>query len=590
MKKFFNYFCLSFLGFIFVQSNFPQQISFQDMANAMGITFPIQYVRGSVSFCDFDGDGKDDLSFSSKDGYPLYIFKNSVTSFADVAASMNLSEQFDTKNLLWCDYDNDGDMDLFTAVDGETTYSRLYRNDGNNNFEDVTIEAGLSTEPTSCNAACWGDFNNDGWIDLYVTNYSEYSPNYLYKNNGDGTFTDVTIQAGVADSDDTPGFFKLPWAVVFFDYNNDDWQDIYIANDHYTGNTLFRNNGDGTFTNVNDESGAGVTGFMMGLAVGDYNDDGFLDIYVSNDPMGNKLLKNNGDGTFTDVADQLGLAVNKSCWGNNFFDFDNDGDLDLYVCVEAGSPNSWNPLFRNNGDGTFTEIHGIGLDFNNVSFGCAVGDYNNDGFYDIAVHNEQSYPNLFRNSSNNNKWIKIKLKGVECNRDGVGSKIEAYFNGKKVLRQTQCGISYMSQNCDATIIGVNNAGIVDSVIIKWAGSGNIDILRNLPVDTTITVTEGETVTDVKNSTVNPVEFELEQNYPNPFNPSTTIEYKLSKSSFVNLTIYDALGKETAVLINENKSPGIYKVNFNAENLTSGIYFYKFKTDNFTQIKKMILLK
>ncbi len=329
----------------------------------------------------------------------------------------------------------------------------------------------------------------------------------------------------------------------------------------------------------------------MGIAVGDYDENGFLDMYLSNDPFGNYLLKNNGDGTFTDVAEVLGVTVNKSCWGTNFFDYDNDGDLDLFVCTEIGQ----NAFFKNNGDETFTQLTGIGLDGAIKSFGCAVGDFDNNGFTDLAVHNEQSKPCVYKNAGGNNNWIKLNLIGVNANRDGIGSRIEAYLNGRKLIRETSCGISYMSQNSNSTIIGAGSNSEIDSIIVKWPGSGTVDILRNVSVNQTITLHEGETVVSVNEENNLPSEFELLQNYPNPFNPSTKIAYKLPENSMVKLTVYNLLGESTVSLINEYVPAGFHLVDFNAQNLNSGVYFYKIEAisengTKFNEIRKMILLK
>ncbi|MCH8034568.1 MAG: VCBS repeat-containing protein [Bacteroidetes bacterium] len=592
--KYFSTF--SFLFFLIVSFLMPaQQITFSDVAGSMGINHPFSFIRGSVSFCDFNGDGKDDLSFSSIEGLPMFIYRNDETWFTDVTNELGLVDSSRTMILLWSDYDNDGDKDLFTAVNSASSYSRLYRNDGWGVLKDVTLQAGLTDLPGSCNAACWGDFNNDGWIDLYVTNYREFDHNYLYMNNGDGTFTDVTEDAGVADTLRTTGNYKLPFAVIFFDYNNDGWQDIYIANDHFSGNTLFENNGDGTFEDVSEQTYSAMGGNMMGIAVGDYDNNGFLDLYLSNDPFGNFLLKNNGDETFTEVAVDLDVTVNKACWGTNFFDYDNDTDLDLYVCASVGSPNGINEFFENNGDGTFQRMKGIGLDNDYKSFGMSIGDFNNDGFYDIAVNNQQVLPNLFMNSSNANNWVKLNLVGVESNRDGIGSWIEVYNNGSMFIRETHCGISYMSQNSSSLIIGAGEETAIDSIIIKWAGSGNIDILRNVAVNQTITVEEGSTITSVEYEEFVPAEFVLEQNYPNPFNPSTTIKFNLTENSYVTLNIFNVLGEEIAILINNDLSEGRYEVNFDALNFNSGVYFYRLTAYGYngiklTSVKKMILSK
>lgn len=589
-------FTFTFLLFLIVSFLMPaQQITFSDVAGQMGINHPFTFIRGSVSFNDFDGDGKDDLSFSSNEGFPMYIYRNDGSQFTDVTNELGLIDTFRTMNILWSDYDNDGDKDVFTAVDNGETFSRLYRNDGVSGFTDVTISAGLTTNLSTANAASWSDYNNDGWIDLYVTNYSEFEQNYLYMNNGDGTFTDVTEIAGVADTTGTSGIFKLPFAVVSFDYNNDGWQDIYIANDHFTGNTLFENNGDGTFEDVSEQTNSAMGGFMMGIAVGDYDNNGFLDIYLSNDPFGNFLLKNNGDETFTEVAGDLGITVNKASWGTNFFDYDNDTDLDLYVSASVGPSNGINEFFENNGDGTFTRLMGIGLDEDYKSFGMGVGDFNNDGFYDIAVNNQQVLPNLFMNNGGTNNWVKLNLIGVESNRDGIGSWIEVYNNGNKFVRETYCGISYMSQNSSSLIVGAGSETSIDSIIITWPGSGNIDILRNVAINQTITVEEGSTITSVEDEESLPADFVIEQNYPNPFNPSTMIKFNLAADSKVTLTVFDILGQEVANLINGNLSSGSHEINFNSSNLNSGVYLYRMDAasvegTNFTSVKKMILTK
>jgi len=292
----------------------------------------INTFAGGISFCDFNNDGFEDLSLSTELGKLPAIYQNQNYLFNEVAFQLGLVDSSRVTTLIWADYDNDGDKDLFIATYGLP--NKLYRNDENGNYVDVTVQSGMPMEDSPSTAALWADFNNDGFLDLYVGNYELQSssdfPNYLFENNGNGTFTDIAFTSGAVDTIGGTNLHKLPLAIAAFDYNKDGWQDIYIANDRRNGNTLLRNNGDGTFSDISSSSGTDLRFDAMGVAIGDYDKDGYLDIYTTNGPAGNGLLRNNGDGTFTELAGALGVTVDKVCWGANFLDYDNDGDLDLF--------------------------------------------------------------------------------------------------------------------------------------------------------------------------------------------------------------------------------------------------------------------
>lgn len=472
------------------------QVTFQDVAGQMGINYSygVFAYGGGVSFFDFDNDGNDDLSFASYNSENVYLFKNNITSFLNITPQLNILDTMHSKTILWSDYDNDGDQDLFVA--NFNSRNSLYKNDGNFNFTDVTVESGLNTETQNSTSACIGDYDNDGWLDIYVLSFATNIPNTLYHNNGNGTFTDVTAFTGVGDTS------KLALACSFFDYNLDGWCDLYIANDRKDGNTLFKNNGDGTFTDVSVESNTDLRFDCMGIAIGDYDNDLDLDIYVSNGPDGNGLLKNNGDGTFTEIATQLGIQVKKICWGVNFIDFDNDSDLDLFVSVMADSggtdSGASNILFENLGDGTFAQMNNTGFENENAfSFGNAIGDFNNDGYYDIAVMNSTPYLfSLWQNDGTSNNWLKIKLAGTSSNTNGIGNIIEIIAADKHFIRYTQCGSSYLSQNSRTETIGVGNLNLIDTLRIKWT-SGLVDEYINISVNQNLTCTEGETIVPVE---------------------------------------------------------------------------------------------
>lgn len=292
------------------------------------------YFGGGISFVDFNSDGLDDISVSTYLNGDLKFYQNNGTGFTELSTFSILTDNTDeVKQISWIDYDNDGDQDAYIiSAQGK---SILYRNDGSNTFTDVTSSAGLSSFTNyPAYGVAWADINHDSYLDFYIV-FWKLSPTYnniLYKNNGDGTFTDITTSAGVGNMD---GISFMP---TFIDINNDKYPDLYVVNDKNTGNRLYKNNGDETFTDISVSSGTNLAMGAMGVAVGDYDNNGFLDIYVSNSPtVGNKLLKNNGNETFTDVSISAGVTFNKIGWGVNFVDYDNDGHLDVYAASGMGS-------------------------------------------------------------------------------------------------------------------------------------------------------------------------------------------------------------------------------------------------------------
>ncbi len=574
-----------------------QQITFTDVAMFSGIEhhYTGNFLGGGVSFCDFNNDGYTDINLSSGAGELIYVYENQNGVFTNIVGQMGLSDTLQSETILWADYDNDGDKDLL--ITNYLGSNRLYRQSAPGEFTDVTALAGISTNPYATTAACWADYNNDGYLDLYIATYSDESgvgltPNLLYENQGDGTFVEVGGSAGVADS------IHHPLAAAFLDYNRDGWQDLYIAHDKKEGNVLYRNNGNGTFSDVSSSSGADLHFDCMGIAIGDYDNNGFPDIYVSNTDSGNGLLHNNGDGTFTEIADSLGIAVHRICWGVNFLDFDNDSDLDLYVSTSHGTPDNYNVLFENNGNGTFTRTSGNGLDTDTShSYGNAIGDFNNDGFCDIAVLNT-SPTSLWQNSGNNNHWIKVFLQGTASNRDGVGCLIELFADSLHIFRTMECGISYLSQNSFTVPIGVGERTQIDSIVVHWL-SGIRDVIRHIPVDQTITIVEGQ-VSSLDAAGRAPTGFVLYPNYPNPFNPSTNIGFRIGgllggTAGLVELKIYDVFGREVRTLLKNHLIPGTYEVqwdgrdNFGAP-VSSGVYFYQLKMNRDVQVRKLLLLR
>ena len=492
---------------------------FEDITDQSGTAVyrpQYSFFGAGATMADYDQDGYIDIFVATPNGEALKVFHNlGNETFEEVADIIGLGdENIESINILVADYDNDGHEDIFVV--NWQGQSNLYHNDGDNTYSLVTEEAGMGIYFESSRAGCWLDYDRDGDLDLYMVNRLLEELNILYRNNGDGTFSDVTQTAGVDGHID-----KMGLVVIAFDYNNDLWPDIYIGNDMDVGNIFYRNNGDGTFTDISEESNMDLAFSSMGLAAGDYDNNGYLDIYITNLDWGNALMRNNGDGTFTDVAEELGLLVNLICWGANFIDHNNDGFIDLYVtasCI-SGTGNdgslgcSWNGgqsdvlptnnvLFQNQGNGQFIDISDqSGLEGPYLTTGSAIGDINNDGLIDIYEVNEldpfspaSNYCRLYRNNyaeatSEINNWIKVKLEGVESNRNGIGSRIEVSNLGVTQIQDVICGGSYSSQSSLTLSYGMRHSDLAEAITVRWP-SGIVDELYNIEVNQIITIVEG----------------------------------------------------------------------------------------------------
>lgn len=497
---------------------------FEDVTAEAGIVTDVpqpicgQFANGAA-WGDVDGDGWPDLVVTRL-GAPVHLFVNQADgTFVEQSADRGVAVT-GANGAAFADYDNDGDADLVLVGDGPDA---LLRNDGTGRFDDVSAAAGITGAPDRRGmSAAWGDYDGDGLLDLYVTNYMEctgewtteaeiianvgYHDDVLYHNEGDGTFTDVT--AALPESDRPAAGFTAAW----LDVDSDGLLDLYLAND-FVGpspdhNRLWHNTGGKgsawTFADVSLESGAGLYMNTMGVGIGDVDRDGDFDLALSN-IGGNKLLRSNGDGTFVEQAGSgierpmQGVDYFTITWGTAVADFDLDGWDDVFMAAgnlpqgpEAVVGDQPNMLFLNDGTGSrFLDVSALtGTDDIGESKGVAVADFDADGALDLFVVDQGGAPHLYRNvtARGDRHWLELDLAGTVSNADGCGARVSVAAAGATIERVVLCGSGGTGSGHDHRVhVGLGSAA-VDSVEIVWP-SGTRQTLVDVGVDQVVRVVE-----------------------------------------------------------------------------------------------------
>ena len=534
----------------------PARVTFTDVADAAGIAFRhdnaassekflIETMGSGCGWIDYDQNGLLDLYLVNGAATRVYspsrplrsaLYRNNGDgTFTDVTGKAGVgAEGLFGMGVAVGDYDNDGFPDLFVLGYGRCI---LYRNNGDGTFTDVTARAGVENSGRWASSAAWFDYDNDGRLDLVIANYVDWSPDHnfycgdtgpgmrsychpddfrgqpptLYHNNGDGTFTDVSKASGVG----LKGGNGL--GVVTFDYDDDGWQDIFIANDHMP-NFLFHNNRDGTFREMGYAAGVAVSSdgqfeAGMGTDAADTTGSGRMDLVVAHlDMQLARLYQNLGDHTFDDATlrSKIGYSTyHMSGFGARFMDYDNDGARDLFIANGHVLDNieryhadrryaEPKLMFRNNGHGIFENVSDrLGPDFllPRVSRGAAIGDFDNDGDLDIVVNNNGQAPQLLRNDGGNaNHWLEILLIGTKSNRDGVGARVKVSAGDLILYDQRKGGMSYQSAQDPRLHFGLGTHSKIDAIEIRWP-SGSVTKLAGIASDRVIAVKEGEGIVD-----------------------------------------------------------------------------------------------
>ncbi len=521
---------------IFTEVASQSGIDFQHINGSTGrFYYPEAYGSGVV-FLDYDNDGDQDLYLVNSAALPGFIESfeptnalyrnNGDGTFADVTTQAGVGDRGYGLGVCAADYDNDGHIDLYVTNFGPNV---LYRNNGDGTFVDVTAQAGVG-DPRMSTSAAFADYDGDGYLDLYVANNAEVPianakecrhgvvqvycgpgqyegvAGVLYHNEGDGTFTDVTRQAGMYDES------GRQLGVVFSDYDVDGDVDLYIANDT-KANWLYRNDGGGKFAEIGLVSGVALTPDArpeagMGTDWGDYNRDGLMDIIVCNFQWEScRLLENRGDGFFEDKTFVSGLGeptYSTLTFGTDFFDYDNDGHLDIFIANGHVDPNieiidkagptyaQHDQLFHNNGGSGYSEVSdqaGLRRLRPKVGRGSASADYDNDGDLDIFVNNNNQKPMLLRNDGGNgNNWLSIRTVGSRSNRDGIGARITVTAGDLVQVEEVRAGSSYLSQNDLRVHYGLGRRSSIESIEVRWP-SGTVQTLEEIDANQFLVIEE-----------------------------------------------------------------------------------------------------
>ncbi|MCG3167061.1 MAG: hypothetical protein POELPBGB_02844 [Bacteroidia bacterium] len=611
MRKILLFFILHMQVVVVSSQPYFTDVSVSSGINHKAVRVPgFEPMSGGAAWFDYDNNGYDDLYLTggyARDAFYRNNGNGTFTLQTNSAGFGAMDETVFTTGVSAGDIDNDGFKDVFVTT-FNTHHNYLFHNNGNGTFTDISFSAGVADTANSTSAV-FGDYNADGFIDLYVTNWCvEYNidlptvKNFFYINNGNLTFTESSVAYGIHDST------ACSLAAAFTDYDNDHDMDLLVANDfgyypNHTPNSLFQNQFPlDTFFDVSIAANANFGMNGMGVAIADYDENGLLDYLVTD--METPLLMHNSGGVFSNEAVAAGLQNDQVpdqsnvgtratvSWGCAFLDYDHDtysdiiisqGDLSYDYPRPALDPNK---LYRNNADGTFTDVSvAAGIDDNYTSRALAYSDYDLDGDLDALIGildsvNGNAHSFLFRNDAATGNWLKIKTQGLAANRDGYGARVEVMFNGRTLIREVDGGSSYNSHNSSVVHFGLGNTTYVDSLVITWPG-GARDVFYHVPANILYTAVEGTGgITVNANAFVREDKFTV---FPNPSQAGNSVFFKtvFSSSQSASLTVFDLKGNSVAEVFSNRKlaegnvtwewqvhhtlNPGVYNCRLETEN-------------------------
>lgn len=603
------------LGFGF-QHTYSQP-AFTEVALSVGIDQKSHNradMAGASAWFDYDRDGDEDL-FTTGGNNGNHLYRNDGNgSFTNVtaAAGIHIPVGVTTQGIVTGDIDNDGYREVFIGTWWEQP-NYLFHNNGDGTFTDISVSSGLGVDSMWTSAAAFGDIDRDGLLDLYTGNYvwepeitmdslgnqtgfaHRCNGNSLWYNNGDGTFTDIAPQFAVNDT-------GCALAAIFTDFDKDGDPDIWVANDFgawVSPNVLYSNNLPLGLDDSSIPAGVKAGIYGMGFAVGDYDHDLDLDYYITN--IGANLFhQNQGDETFVEVAasagvlgDSVGPAMSTG-WGTFFIDYDNDGWQDLFcanghinmIPIFENTERDPDRLWRNNGNGTFTEVgYAEGLGDSSSARGASFCDFDQDGDLDLfvsIVSGDTLLPDralFYRNEiANPGHWLEVRLEGVVSNRDAFGARMEIAVNGMHWAHEVMSASSHESQNSSIAHFGLGSATTVDSLWIYWP-SGIVKLYTNLPTDTLLNIAEDTTTTYR-----HPDQLEAIEIYPNPTSGSFFVDLTQVTAHEVTVEVMDLQGRILQHVYVHPRSEK--KIQF--QSLRKGFYLVRVSTANGQLTRKIVV--
>ena len=533
----------------------------------------------SVSWGDIDNDGDPDLALSNQNGSGYWLFRNDGDAFINITAAAGLAGMSANKTI-FAEFTGDRYNDLLIRNFGTAEFCRLFENNGDGTFTNITTGSALP-DSGSYTAA---DFDNDGNLDVICLDILGEGAVTLSYGNGDGTFRQFQ-QIGVL-------WGYTPVAVL--DYDRDGRIDILWGQDYenYHPTTLLKNNGDGTFSNVTASAGISFTANCNSLDVGDIDNDGFIDIYFGGAGSANKLYLNNGDGTFTDITGSSGIVGQAdSDRTATFNDYNNDGKLDIFT--------SWhitpNLLWRNNGNSTFTNVAGaLGLTGGGYLdyFGVGWADYQNDGAIDFFAAGHFTWV-MFENQNCPGNSLVVHLEGVQSNFNGIGARVDLWTDDRRVSRNLLPDPGVQDFGHLDLHLGMGAATVADSLIIYWP-SGMVQMLTDVAAGQRLTVVEGG-ITGLGGESPDALSTALLGNRPNPFNPMTEVNFSLARDGQARLDIYDLRGRLVRRLVDGDMAAGVHAVVWNGRDglgraQASGVYLALLEVGSVRQTKRLALVR